>query len=51
MFLEQWHNGSGRMNGLKKFLENIFTFCLSENEYHTETYDERFAMIQSVEDL
>ena len=25
MFLEQWDDGRGSMNGLKKFLEKIFT--------------------------
>ena len=39
------------MNGLKKFIEKIFTFYLFGTEYHTETYDGPFAMIQSVEDL
>ena len=39
------------MNGLKKFIENICTFYLSGIEYHMETYDGPFAMIQSVEDL
>ena len=39
------------MNGLKEFLENICTFYLSRTEYHTETYDGPFAMIQSIEDL
>ena len=29
MFLEQWHDGRGSMNGLKKFLEKICTFYLS----------------------
>ena len=51
MFLEQWHDGRGSMNGLKKFLENIFTFYLSGIEYHMETYDGPFAIIQSIEDL
>ena len=39
------------MNGLKTFLENIFTFYLSRIEYHMETYDGPSAMIQSIEDL
>ena len=39
------------MNGLKKFLEKIFTFYLSGIEYHMETYDGPFAMIQSIEYL
>ena len=39
------------MNGLEIFLAKIFTFYLSGTEYHTETYDGPFAMIQSVEDL
>ena len=39
------------MNGLKKFLGNIFTFYLSGIEYHMETYDGPFAKIQSIEDL
>ena len=39
------------MNGLNKFLENIFTFYLSGTEYHLETYDGPFSMIQSIEDL
>ena len=39
------------MNGLKKFFENIFTFYLSKIEYHMETYDGPFSMIQSIEDL
>ena len=39
------------MNGLEIILEKIFTFYLSGTKYHTETYDEPFAMIQSVEDL
>ena len=51
MFLEKWHDGRGSMNGLKKFLENICTFYLSGIEYHMETYDGPFAMIQSIEDL
>ena len=34
-----------------KFLEKIFTFYLSGIEYHMETYDRPFAMIQSIEDL
>ena len=37
------------MNGLKKFLEKICTFYLTE--YHTETCDGPFSMIQSIEDL
>ena len=49
MFLEQWHDGS--MNGLKKFLKKICTFYLSGTEYHTETYDGPFSMIQSIEEL
>ena len=51
MFLEQWHDGRGSMNGLKKFLEKICAFYLSRIEYHTETYDGPFSMIQSIEDL
>ena len=51
MFLEQWNDGRGSMNGLKKFLEKIFTFYLSRTEYHMETYDGTFSMIQSIEDL
>ena len=51
MFLEQWHDGRGSMNGLEIFLEKIFIFYLSGTEYHTETYDRPFSMIQSVEDL
>ena len=51
MFLEQWHDGRGSMNGLKKFLENICTFYLSRTEYHLEVYDGHFSMIQSIEDL
>ena len=51
MFLEQWHDGRGSMNGFKKFLEKICTFYLSGIEYHTETYDGPFSMIQSIEDL
>ena len=51
MFLEQWHDGRGSMNGLEKFLEKIFTFYLSRIEYHIETYDGPFSMIQSIEDL
>ena len=43
MFLKQWHDGRGGMNGLKKFLENICTFYLSGIEYHMETYDGPFA--------
>ena len=39
------------MNGLKKFLEKICTFYLSGIEYHMETYDGPFSMIQSNEDL
>ena len=39
------------MNGSKKFLENIFTFYLFGIEYHMETYDVLFSMIQSIEDL
>ena len=49
--LEQWHDGRGSMNGLKKFLEKISTFYLSGIEYHMETYDGNFSMIQSIEDL
>ena len=51
MFLEQWHDGRGSMNGFEIFLEKIFTFYLSGAEYHMETYDGPFAMIQSIEDL
>ena len=51
MFLEQWHKPRGSVNGLKKFLEKICTFYLSGIEYHMETYDGPFAMIQSIEDL
>ena len=51
MFLEQWHHGRGSMNGLKMFLENIYTFYLSGTEYHTKAYDGPFSMIQSIEDL
>ena len=51
MFLKQWHDGRGSMNGLKKFLEKICTFYLSGIEYHMETYDGPFSMIQSIEDL
>ena len=51
MFLEQWHYGRGSMIDLKKFLEKIFTFYLSGTEYHMETYDGPFAMIQSIEHL
>ena len=39
------------MNGFKKFLEKICTFYLSETEYHTETYDGPFSMIQIIEYL
>ena len=39
------------MNVLKKNLEKIFTFYLSGTEYHMETYDGHFSMIQSIEDL
>ena len=49
--LEYWHDGRGSMNGLKKFLEKVCTFYLSRIEYHMETYDGPFAMIQSIEDL
>ena len=51
MFLEQCHDGRGSMNGLKKFLENIFTFYLSGIEYHMETYDGPSSMIQNTEEL
>ena len=51
MFLEQWHDGRGSMNGLKNFLEKICIFYLSGIEYHMETYVGAFAMIQSIEDL
>ena len=51
MFLEQWHDGRGSMNGLKRLLENICTFYLSGTEYHTETYDGPFSMIQNIEAL
>ena len=51
MFLEQWHDGRGSMNGLKKLLEKICAFYLSGIEYHTETYDGPFSMIQSIEYL
>ena len=51
IFLEQWHDGRGSMNGLKKFLEKICTFYLSRTEYHTEAYDGPFSMKQSIEDL
>ena len=31
IFLEQWHDGRGSMNGLKKFLENI---CIWDRVSH-----------------
>ena len=46
MFLEKWHDGKGSMNGLKKFLENIYTFYLSGIECHTEAYDGPFSVIK-----
>ena len=51
MFLEQWYDGRGSLNGLKKLLEKICTFYLSGTEYHTEKYDGPFSMIQSIEYL
>ena len=50
-FLENFHDVRGSMNGLKNFLEKIFIFYLSRTEYHMETYDGPFAMIQSIEDM